>query len=35
MAEYEAYRIASDAGLEVIMGVCIKRTDQRLEMEAS
>ena len=23
----EAYRIASDAGLEVIMGVCIKQTD--------
>ena len=27
----EAYRIASDAGLEVIMGVCIRSTIQRLE----
>ena len=27
----EAYRIASEAGLEVIMGVCIRRTDQRLQ----
>jgi predicted CoA-binding protein len=26
----EAYRIASDAGLEVIMGVCIRSTIQRL-----
>jgi uncharacterized protein len=26
----EAYRIASDAGLEVIMGVCIRTTIQRL-----
>jgi predicted CoA-binding protein len=26
----EAYRIASDAGLEVIMGVCIRTTLQRL-----
>jgi uncharacterized protein len=26
----EAYRIASDAGLEVIMGVCIRSTRQRL-----
>ena len=29
----EAYRIASDAGLEVIMGVCIRATRQRLEGE--
>jgi predicted CoA-binding protein len=27
----EAYRIADAAGLDVIMGVCIKRTRQRLE----
>ena len=27
----EAYRIASDAGLEVIMGVCIRSTIQRLD----
>jgi uncharacterized protein len=26
----EAYRIASDGGLEVIMGVCIRRTRKRL-----
>lgn len=26
----EAYRIANDAGLEVIMGVCIRTTRQRL-----
>lgn len=31
----EAYRIASEAGLEVIMGVCIKRTDQRLRREGT
>ncbi len=31
----EAYRIASDEGLEVIMGVCIRRTDQRLQREGS
>lgn len=31
----EAYRIAADAGLEVIMGVCIRRTDQRLQREGS
>ena len=30
----EAARIAADAGLEVIMGVCIKRTKQRLDREA-
>ena len=30
----EAYRIASEAGLDVIMGVCIKRTKQRLDREA-
>ena len=29
----EAYRIATDAGLEVIMGVCIRSTLQRLETE--
>ena len=28
----EAYRIASEAGLDVIMGVCIRTTIQRLEM---
>jgi uncharacterized protein len=27
----EAYRIAADAGLEVIMGVCIRTTHRRLE----
>jgi predicted CoA-binding protein len=27
----DAYRIASDAGLEVIMGVCIRTTIQRLD----
>ena len=27
----DAYRIASDAGLEVIMGVCIRNTIQRLD----
>lgn len=30
----EAYRIATEGGLEVIMGVCIKQTKQRLEREA-
>jgi predicted CoA-binding protein len=30
----EAHRIASEAGLDVIMGVCIKRTKQRLDREA-
>jgi len=29
----EASRIASEGGLEVIMGVCIKRTKQRLDRE--
>jgi predicted CoA-binding protein len=29
----EAYRIASEAGLDVIMGVCIRTTRQRLEGE--
>jgi uncharacterized protein len=28
----EAYRIASEAGLEVIMGVCIRTTIDRLDM---
>ncbi len=31
----EAYRIADEAGLEVIMGVCIRTTKQRLEREVS
>jgi len=30
----DARRIAEDAGLTVIMGVCIKRTNRRLEREA-
>jgi len=29
----EAYRIASDGGLDVIMGVCIKHEKQRLDAE--
>jgi predicted CoA-binding protein len=29
----EAYRIADDAGLEVIMGVCIRKVRERLQME--
>ena len=29
----EAYRIASEAGLDVIMGVCIRTTKQRLDEE--
>jgi uncharacterized protein len=31
----EAYRIADDAGLDVIMGVCIRTTKQRLDEEVS
>jgi predicted CoA-binding protein len=31
----EAYRIATDGGLEVIMGVCIRSTDQRLQREGT
>lgn len=31
----EAYRIATEGGLEVIMGVCIRRTDQRLQREGT
>lgn len=31
----EAYRIASEAGLEVIMGVCIRSTDRRLQLEGT
>lgn len=31
----DAFRIASEAGLEVIMGVCIKRVKERLDREAS
>ena len=30
----DARRIAEDGGLTVIMGVCIKRTNRRLEREA-
>jgi uncharacterized protein len=29
----EAYRIASEAGLDVVMGICIKRTKQRFDEE--
>jgi len=29
----DAYRIAADGGLEVIMGVCIMRTKERLDWE--
>ena len=29
----EAYRIADEAGLDVIMGVCIKKTKERLDRE--
>lgn len=31
----EAYRIADEAGLDVIMGVCIMKTQQRLDREAT
>ena len=31
----EGWRIASDGGVEVVMGVCIRRTKNRLEREAS
>lgn len=31
----EAYRIASDAGLDVIMGVCIRTVRERLEREGT
>ena len=31
----EAYRIASEAGLDVIMGVCIRTARRRVEREAS
>jgi predicted CoA-binding protein len=31
----EAYRIAADAGLTVIMGVCIRLTKQRLDREGT
>jgi predicted CoA-binding protein len=30
----EAYRIASDAGLDVVMGLCIRTTKRRLDEEA-
>ena len=35
IANDEAYRIASEAGLEVIMGVCIRATDRRLQREGT
>jgi uncharacterized protein len=31
----EAYRIADEAGLDVIMGVCIMKTQQRLDREGT
>ena len=31
----EAYRIATEGGLEVIMGVCIRSTDRRLNREGT
>lgn len=31
----EAYRIAADAGLDVIMGVCIRQVKRRLDREGS
>lgn len=31
----EAFRIAHEAGLEVIMGVCIRATDRRLQREGT
>lgn len=31
----EAFRIASEGGLDVIMGICIKRVKERLDREAS
>ncbi len=31
----EAYRIAQDAGLDVIMGICIKKVRQRLDLEGT
>lgn len=31
----EAYRIATEGGLEVVMGVCIRATDIRLQREES
>jgi predicted CoA-binding protein len=31
----EAYRIADEAGLDVIMGVCIMKTKQRLDREGT
>lgn len=30
----DAYRIASDAGLDVVMGLCMKHTKKRLEEDA-
>ena len=35
IANDEAYRIASEAGLEVIMGVCIRAADRRLQREGT
>jgi predicted CoA-binding protein len=29
----EAYRIASEAGLDVVMGLCIRSTKRRLDEE--
>jgi uncharacterized protein len=31
----DAWRIATDGGIDVVMGVCIRRTKNRLEREAS
>ena len=31
----DAWRIATDGGIDVVMGVCIRRTKRRLEREAS
>ena len=31
----DAWRIAQEGGLDVVMGVCIRRTQRRLEREAS
>ena len=31
----DAWRIAQEGGIDVVMGVCIRRTKRRLEREAS
>ena len=31
----DAWRIATDGGIDIVMGVCIRRTKRRLEREAS